>query len=156
MASRPSCPDWRLPGLYEESGGGVWNGGILLSKLQTRSPRHFRKCREFLTLTEDDPDGDEYKMVKTTRLAADGSGNFKRKIIFTTTLGTYITLPNVRLVMITGLKESSQYDPYTLSTDKVAHPLSRHEIEKMCGRFQEPQLGKVMHLYHSHRFNRLG
>jgi HrpA-like RNA helicase len=102
---------------------------------------------EFLTLTRDDPLG-EFEIASTCRPADDGSG-IKRKIIFATSIvASSITIPGIRLVMITGKNEVPRFDPNFRGTEMVTYQLSKGEIIQMCGRAGRTRSGTAMHLYH--------
>lgn len=110
---------------------------------------------EFLALSKDKP-LDEYTIVSTTRPAEDGSAINKRKVIFATSVAaSSITLPDIRLVIISGKNEISHYDATTDATDDITVPCSKDEITQMCGRAGRIQPGLVEHCYYEEDFKRL-
>jgi ATP-dependent helicase HrpA len=110
---------------------------------------------EFLALSTDRP-LDEYTTVSTLRFAEDGSGIIKRKIIFATSVAaSAITLPDIRLVIISGKTEISHYDATTDATDEITVPCSKDEITQMSGKAGRTQPGLVVHCYYEEDFERL-
>jgi ATP-dependent helicase HrpA len=109
---------------------------------------------EFLVLSADD--AREYEDPSTSRPTEDGSGNMMRKVIFATSVAaSSITLPNVRLVMITGKIEEPHFDHRTRSTEMVTRSLALTEIIQMSGRTGRTRPGTVMHFYHCNDSDKL-
>jgi len=109
----------------------------------------------FFVLTADDPDSD-YAYVTSSWRAKDGSGTMNRRVIFATSVAaSSITLPNVRLVMITGKTEEPHFDHRTRSTEMVTRPLAISEIIQMAGRTGRTRSGTAMHFYHCNDSDKL-
>jgi len=123
-------------------------------RLKREHPAIFDKVN-FIVLAEDDPDCD-YAYATLSWPAHDGSGTMTRKVILATSVAaSSLTLPNVRLVMITGRIEESHFDHRTRSTEMVTRSLALSEIIQMAGRTGRTRSGTVMHLYHCNDSDKL-
>lgn len=115
-------------------------------------PEAFRNV-EFLRLSRDVP-LDEQNLVSTDRFVEDGT--VKRKIIFATNIAeTSITLPRIRMVVLTGKNKLSHFDPTTLATDLIPIQCSKHQLTQQAGRAGRTQPGLVMHCYHKSTYDSL-
>jgi HrpA-like RNA helicase len=123
-----------------------------LKVLNQEHPDAFRNV-EFLRLSRDVP-LDERNLVSTDRFAEDGT--VKRKIIFATNIAeTSITLPRIRMVVLTGKNKLSHFDPTTLATDLIPIQCSKHQLTQQAGRAGRVQPGIVVHCYHKSTYDKL-
>jgi ATP-dependent helicase HrpA len=108
---------------------------------------------EFIELSYDEP-LDEDHMASTDRV--DETGVVKRKIIFATNVaGSSITLPRVRLIVLSGKRTFDKYDCTTRSNETVTESCSQAELTQMAGRAGRTQSGLVMYCFKREVYDKL-
>jgi ATP-dependent helicase HrpA len=108
---------------------------------------------EFIKILDEDPLSG-LKTASTDRL--DESGMVKRKIIFASNvIGSSITLPRIRLVVLSGKRTFSRYHCTLRGTEVVTESCSQAELAQMAGRAGRLRPGLAVYCFSREVYDQL-